>query len=85
MEIPAVILLIAYAVIVFVVCLFSFFNIYHVLRFGMHTLASYAMSIVYVLVVGAILLTTWIAVRTVDWNTAFTINIPAIGINPGDS
>ncbi len=85
MEIPGIILLIVYAAIVFIVCLFSFFNIYHVLRFGMHTLASYAMSIVYVLVVGAILLTTWIAVRTVDWSTTYTINLPAIGINPGDS
>lgn len=79
MDIPIVIFLVLYVAIIFVVLIFSIFNLYHALRFGMHTRAAYAMSSVYVIVVSVILLVTWLSLKNVDWSGTFTVELPTIG------
>lgn len=82
MEIPAYILLIVYGAALLVIVVFSFFNVYHVLRFGMHTAAAYAMSAVYIVVVTLIVVTTWASLGSVDWGGSFSVELPAVTISP---
>lgn len=83
MEIPAYILLIVYGAALLMIVVFSYFNVYHVMRFGMHTAAAYAMSAVYVVVVAVIVMSTWASLGSVDWGGSFSVELPAVTINPG--
>ncbi|MBI4426080.1 MAG: hypothetical protein HY567_00735 [Candidatus Kerfeldbacteria bacterium] len=82
MEIPAYIVLIVYGAALLVIVVFSFFNVYHVMRFGMHTATAYAMSAVYVVVVSLIVVATWASLSSVDWRGSFSVELPAVTISP---
>ncbi|MBI4092941.1 MAG: hypothetical protein HY420_03380 [Candidatus Kerfeldbacteria bacterium] len=83
MDIPAFAILIVYGAVLLVVIVFSFFNVYHVLRFGMHTTAAYSMSAIYVVVVALIVIGTWLTLGGVDWGGSFTVELPDISLDFG--
>lgn len=77
MEIPYLVLLGAYGLAVLVALVLGAASIYHALRFGMSTLASYAMTVLYVAFVVIVIGATWFMLREVDWSAHFTLALPS--------
>ncbi len=78
MDIPLSIFLIIYLAVLLAVALFSLFNLYHALRFGMNSAASFAMSVVYIAGVLVIVVATWVSLASVDWGGTFTVSLPGV-------
>jgi len=71
--IPVSIFLIVFLVFALIVLLFTFFNIYHMVRFGKKGTATVVITSTYIIVVFALLLWSFLIISQADWTA--TINL----------
>ena len=77
LEIPLIILLAIYLILVLVSLFFTFFNVYHLARFGFLTISNVVAIAFYVGVSATILLVSWGYISQVDWQQSISL-IPQI-------
>ncbi|MBI3963703.1 MAG: hypothetical protein HY341_01765 [Candidatus Kerfeldbacteria bacterium] len=77
LSIPVTVLLIVYAVVVFVILVSTLVGLSHLIRYGFLGAAPLLTIGIFLLGVVGILLTTWGAVRDVDWSADFEIGLPS--------
>jgi len=70
---PIIYFLIPYALFVTVFVLFSFFNIYHLLRYGVYNFNLYILSVIYLGGTIFFLGASIIFLNTFDWSVAFSL------------
>lgn len=73
MSFPLSLIAFAYLILVGIFCLFSFFNLYHLLRFGSPAIVTLTVSAVYLAGTAVLLVTSWFFLQTVDWSTAIEL------------
>lgn len=65
--IPISILLVVFLTFIGLVVLFTFFNVYHMLRFGKAGFATLGITSVYLVVIGILLVWSLYTILTIDW------------------
>jgi len=75
MEFPAIIFLLAYLAVVFILSIFVIFNIYHVVRYAFKTRASIAVTILFVLGLVIIMSVSIYYIAQIDWSQSFSFSI----------
>lgn len=73
MAFPLSILLVLFGIVVIFFLVFSFFNIYHALRYGYATAVNVTVLIVYVLVSGVLLVVAGTYVSIIDWSSPISM------------
>lgn len=73
MSLSLSILYIAFLILVGISLLFSFFNLYHLLRFGSPLIVTLGMSALYVIGVIVLLGTSFIFLRSINWSIAIEL------------
>ncbi|OGL71968.1 hypothetical protein A3B32_02900 [Candidatus Uhrbacteria bacterium RIFCSPLOWO2_01_FULL_53_9] len=76
--IPISILLVIFLAFIGLVVLFTFFNVYHILRFGKAGLFTLGITAIYLVVIGALLMWSLYNILTIDW----TLTINLFGFEP---
>ncbi|MEK7529564.1 MAG: hypothetical protein AAB570_01440 [Patescibacteria group bacterium] len=71
--IPISILLVIFLAFMGLVALFTFFNVYHILRFGKAGVATLGITALYLLVIGTLLIWSLYAVLTIDWSLSIDL------------
>ena len=82
MAFPLSLLSVVYLILVGVFALYSFFNLYHLLRFGSPLAVTLGVSLLYLLGTVAILTVSWEFIRQIDWSQTIEL-IPTAGLLPG--
>ena len=70
---PILYFLIPYSFFVLIFIVFSIFNVYHLLRYGIYNFNLYILTFIYIGGTIFILGTSWIVLYTFDWSTPFMI------------
>lgn len=65
--IPISILLIVFLAFIGLVVLFTFFNVYHILRFGKAGFTTLGITAIYLVVIGTLLVWSLYVILTIDW------------------
>ena len=73
MEIPISIFYFIYLGFVIFFLLFTFFNIYHLIRFGSLTIANISIIIFFIVVTPLILAISWGYINQIDWQQGIPI------------
>lgn len=71
--IPISILLIIFLIFIGLVVLFTFFNVYHMLRFGKAGAATLGITATYILVVSALIIWSLYVILTIDWSLTIDV------------
>ncbi len=73
-DFPISFFLIPYAVFIVIFLIFSFFNIYHLLRYGIYNFALYLLSVIYIggtiFIIGA----SYILLSDYSWAASFSLD-----------
>lgn len=75
MVIPLSIFYFIYAGLVFIFLIFSFFHVYHLVRFGFLSVSNIAVITLYILVSMAILSISWYYISQFDWSAQIPFSI----------
>ncbi|MBU0649299.1 hypothetical protein KJ969_04350 [Patescibacteria group bacterium] len=70
---PLYTLLILYIIFLLAYAFFSFFAIYHLVRFGFQSLATFLMIFFYIALSVLVLFVSWQAVSGIDWTQEFIL------------
>ena len=73
MGIPLSIFYFIYLVLVLVYLAYTFFNVYHLLRFGQLSIATFAVCVFYIAGSVVVLLFTWQSISGINWNQTLPI------------
>ena len=73
MAIPLSIFYYAYLALLGIFLLFTFFNIYHLVRFGFLSLGNLAMIIFYIVISALIIMVSWNYIGQFDWTQSIQI------------
>lgn len=73
MQIPYYILLIVYLVIIFVFFMLAFFNLYHVIKFGLFNATARIVTFTFIVVCIVILAISWLFLAHTHWTDTFSI------------
>jgi len=73
MEIPASLIYYLYLILVGIFFIFSFFNIYHLLRFGSPRSITYLVTALYLIVSVLILIASWSVISAVSWGQSLPL------------
>ncbi|TSC76447.1 MAG: hypothetical protein G01um101431_580 [Parcubacteria group bacterium Gr01-1014_31] len=76
MTLPLTLLYVIYLLLVGVFVLYSFFNIYHLLRFGSPFIVTISVSLLYLLGAVTLLSTSWVFIGGIDWSTTIDLLAP---------
>jgi len=76
MEIPLVILLYIYLAIVGLFVLFSFFDLYHMIRFGFLNGTTITTTFVFLAAAALILFISYQQLNPIDWSETISIGLP---------
>jgi hypothetical protein len=71
-----------YLIVVFIFLVFTFFNVYHLLRFGFLSFGNIAITALYIFISIGILIVSWEYIRAVDWSLPLEI-LPSFTPPPG--
>lgn len=80
MTIPLWALLIPYGLVAALFVIFSFFNLYHLIRFGFITFGSALFFLIYLGASAIILMVTWSSLQGIDWSMPFFSFQNGVGI-----
>ncbi|MFA6428540.1 MAG: hypothetical protein WCW02_03290 [Candidatus Buchananbacteria bacterium] len=72
MEITLIIFYYVYLILLGLFILFSFFNYYHLIRFGFWSWGNLGVMMFYAFITVAILIVTWSYLTKIDWQTPLT-------------
>lgn len=75
MEIPAVIFLLTYLIVVFILCIFAIFDIYHVFRYAFKSRTSVIVTILFLVGLLIIMGISIYFVSQIDWTQSFRLSI----------
>ncbi|MFA6410319.1 MAG: hypothetical protein WCW26_01970 [Candidatus Buchananbacteria bacterium] len=73
MAIPISIFYYIYLIFVAIFLIFTFFNVYHLLRFGFLSLGNIAVTFFYITITILILSVSWGYLNQIDWQQTFSI------------
>ena len=73
MEIPIVVFLLIYLMMVTFFVLFSIFLLYHAFRFGVANMVNMATIGIYLVVATGLLITSYVYIARVDWSLSLVI------------
>ena len=73
LEIPLVIFYYIYLILVLVSLFFTFFNVYHLVRFGFLTISNIVAIAIYIFVSATILLISWNYIGQIDWQQSIPL------------
>ncbi|MDO8559741.1 MAG: hypothetical protein Q7S23_01745 [bacterium] len=76
MSLPLTLLYVVYLVLVGVFILYSFFNLYHLLRFGSPLIVTLGVSLLYLLGAVTLLSTSWAFISGIDWSSTIDLLAP---------
>ena len=73
MNIPYYAILIVYLVVIFVFLMLSFFNLYHVVKFGLFNRTAKIVTLIFILISVGMFLVSWLFLADVDWAASFPL------------
>lgn len=78
MEIPLSTFLFAYIIYVAIFLFFTFFNLFHMLKYGFVSFWAYFLTVAYIIATGLALFVSYFYIAQVDWTQMFEI----LKVNP---
>ena len=76
MSLSPVIFLVIYAILVGIFLILSILNFYHIIRFGFFRTPSLVVTFIYLALVAAIIIVTFVALNHINWHQPIEINLP---------
>lgn len=73
MDIPLAFFLLAYVIFVGFFLVFTLFNIFHIVKFGVKSVGAYVVTFSYVALSLAVLIVSYIYIAQIDWNQTVTL------------
>ena len=73
MEIPLSLLLVFYLVYLLIYFIITFFNVYHIVKYGFVSFWAYVITLIYIGAIFITIIISFLSLRTIDWDMTFSI------------